>query len=378
MCGGSRDHDAMKIIAIQSQPRGLLVTWQDNTVSEFPWIWLRDNDVAELHPQTHERTFDLTSVPLNISPLACRQQGDGIRIDWPDRDTAAHYPEGWLYAYRPGAPRADPARIERHLWDGKALSAIPQFSAKRCQQSPGALREALRALKRTGLIRVDELADAPSAGADFGALVGFMRETNFGLTFDVELKRDPNNLAYTSVHLPLHSDLTNQELMPGYQFLHCYKNTVTGGASVFADGFRIAEDLRREHPGHFRLLSEVAVPCRFHDELCDIRSRRKVITLSEDGTAVEEFALNAHLADVPDMPPALLYDYYAAYQDAMVRCRAPNYAVHCQLQPGQMVIFDNRRVLHGRAAFDGAKGERHLRGYYIDRVEVDSCLRQLG
>ncbi len=43
-----------------------------------------------------------------------------------------------------------------------------------------------------------------------------------------------------------------------------------------------------------------------------------------------------------------------------------------------MVIFDNSRVMHGRAAFDANSGERHLRGYYIERNEVDSRIRVLA
>ena len=46
-------------------------------------------------------------------------------------------------------------------------------------------------------------------------------------------------LAQRSLALPLHTDLPNQELVPGYQFLHCYRNSASGGESLFADGFRV-------------------------------------------------------------------------------------------------------------------------------------------
>ena len=32
--------------------------------------------------------------------------------------------------------------------------------------------------------------------------------------------------------------------------------------------------------------------------------------------------------------------------------------------------FNNRRVLHGRTAFDASSGDRHLQGYYMDRDEI--------
>ena len=43
-----------------------------------------------------------------------------------------------------------------------------------------------------------------------------------------------------------------------------------------------------------------------------------------------------------------------------------------------MAMFDNRRVLHGRAEFDPSTGDRHLRGYYIERNEVDSQIRVMA
>ena len=37
-----------------------------------------------------------------------------------------------------------------------------------------------------------------------------------------------------------------------------------------------------------------------------------------------------------------------------------------RMTPGDLVVFNNRRVLHGRTKFDPTTGERHLRGSYID------------
>jgi len=43
-----------------------------------------------------------------------------------------------------------------------------------------------------------------------------------------------------------------------------------------------------------------------------------------------------------------------------------------------MVVFDNRRILHGRDSFDPSTGIRHFRGCYVDRGEFRSRLRLLG
>lgn len=48
------------------------------------------------------------------------------------------------------------------------------------------------------------------------------------------------------------------------------------------------------------------------------------------------------------------------------------------LGAGEMVVFDNRRVLHGRDAFDPQSGSRYLHGCYVDRGEFESRLRVLS
>jgi gamma-butyrobetaine dioxygenase len=207
--------------------------------------------------------------------------------------------------------------------------------------------------------------------------VGHLRETNFGLTFEVVSKPDPNNLAYTSDALPLHTDLTNQELPPGYQFLHCLANEARGGGSTFCDGVAVAQDLRARDPEAFEVLSTVTVPFRFHDRQTDIRSRKTVIALDTRGE-VSEICFNAHLADILDLDPGIMAPFYRAYRLSMEMTRDPAYGIALRLGAGEMVVFDNRRVLHGREAFDPATGFRHLHGCYVDRGEWDSRIRVLA
>ena len=363
--------------SVTTTDASLVVTWSDDSTSEFPFIWLRDNDVAELHPTTRERTFDLTTVPLDIKPSDVRLDGDTVDVQWPGRDDRSRYAGDWLYRHRPGHPRHDPAEVAQVLWTAESLGEIPKFSAIECRDSVASLTEAMRTLKSVGLVIINELEDYPDAGVEFGDLIGFKRPTNFGLIWDVVSKPDPNNLAYTAVALPLHIDLTNQELVPGYQFLHCITNAADGGESIFADGYSPCAELQRQNPEYFERLKAIEIPCRFHDDTCDIRRRRPVISQDENGEFTQ-LVFNAHLADVPDMPTETLQQFYEAYQALMVLARSEEYRVEYTLQPGEMVIFDNRRVMHGRGAFDPSTGERQLRGYYIDRNEVDSRLRMLA
>lgn len=353
------------------------VVFPDGTSANYPYIWLRDNDPAGFHPQTQERMTDLTTIPLDVAARKVEVAAQALTIWWQGDDTVSTFDLSWLQAHCPGRPAQDPARTGFEFWRRDLGAAgIPRANADEVLASDQSLSDWMVETQVFGLSIVEGLADSTKAGMEVAQRIGFLRETNFGVTFEVQSKPNPNNLAYTPVALPLHTDLTNQELPPGFQFLHCLANEADGGGSLFCDGYAIAADLRAQDPEAFDLLATQSIPFRFHDANTDIRSRKKVINLNEDGEIIE-ICFNAHLADILDLAPDLMSRYYRAYRQFMIMTKSDEYLVTLKLKAGEMVVFDNRRVLHGREAFDPQTGFRHLHGCYVDRGEFESRLRLL-
>lgn len=368
----------MTTVELRHDARMLEILWDDGSTGRFPYLWLLDSDPAGLHPDTKERIADLTAVPVDAAPVEATIAGDDMTITWAHDNKVTVFEAGWLRAHQPGQRRPDPANTGFHKWRSDlGADNIPRANADAVLNDDTALRDWLVQTRRYGYSIVEGLADTIDAGTDVAKRIGFLRETNFGLTFEVMSKPNPNNLAYTPIALPLHTDLTNQELPPGFQFLHCLKNEAVGGGSLFCDGYAIADDLRNDDPEAFRILTEISVPFRFHDGDTDIRSRKHVITLDMDGEVLE-ICFNAHIADVIDLPPEQIEPFMLAYRKIMAMTRDPKYVVSLKLRGGEMVVFDNRRVLHGREAFDPQTGARHLHGCYVDRGEFESRLRVLS
>ena len=357
---------------IQTLDSALKVIWQDDTASVFPFIWLRDTDLLGFHPQTNERLFDLSSIDVLMKPQDVTLTERGVELQWPNEERRSLFSSAHLANYADACQLVDNAQVDYKGWFSE-FSAT-RFIAKDCLQ-PARLKVLLQTLKRDGLVIVSQV-EGTHGGEDFGELIGFKRETNFGVTFEVINKADPNNLAYTAVALPLHTDLSNQEKPPGYQFLHCIENGAHGGESILADGFSIAQALKRDDPQAYGLLCSEEMPFRFYDDACDIRFRHPLI--SEKKGQIQRFIFNAHLADSFNSIAGNCLTYYMAYQKLMREIRKDKYALQLKLQAGEMMIFDNMRVLHGRKSFDPTTGDRHLRGYYIDHGEVDSKLRMLS
>jgi gamma-butyrobetaine dioxygenase len=350
--------------------------WSDGSQSHFHFLWLRDNCPTTLHSDTQERVFDQLSVSADIHPVKVSIENDELLIDWSEQDHHSDFSGSWLRTHAYSGDLKPENRPASRSWDNRFLDHINSVNYIDLMQDNETLYEWMKQLDRDGLILVRNMPSTQTALNEVTNRIDYQRQTNFGVTFEVKTEPKPINLAYTSLALPLHTDLSNQETPPGYQFLHCLANESAGGESTFADGLKILEDLREEDKGCFELLTHHAVPFRFHDDEHDIYHHHPIINLDHQGNIIE-LKYNAHLASIFDLPEDVMHDYYLAYRELMARVRSPKYRIALKLTEGTMAVFDNRRVLHGRKAFEPT-GRRYLRGCYIDRTEFQSRLRVLG
>lgn len=141
------------------------------------------------------------------------------------------------------------------------------------------------------------------------------------------------------------------------------------------DGFRVAKELRRTAPQDFALLCHWRIPFRFRDANIDLRARWPVITCDEYGHIRAVRYNNRSVAPL-DLPADVMTDYYRAYRHFAALLRRPDFCHEFRLAPGELLILDNQRVLHGRRPF-GGDGLRHLQGCYADMDALLGRLRTL-
>ena len=80
---------------------------------------------------------------------------------------------------------------------------------------------------------------------------------------------------------------------------------------------------------------------------------------------------------VPLLPPDELTAFYRARRMLDRMLRSDRFVLGFRLDDGDLVMFDNRRLLHGRTGFDPSEGLRHLQGCYIDIDAPRSLYRVL-
>ncbi|WP_095081421.1 gamma-butyrobetaine dioxygenase [Pseudomonas sp. Irchel s3h17] len=350
----------------------VLVKWADGRTSPFHHPWLRDNcPCAEcVYSVTREQVLEIVDVPENLVPAITRVDTEGcLRIDWQDGHVS-HFDPGWLRAHAYDDDSRAERRVgqpKRQLWDSQLQ--LPVFEYQAVMDDPQALLQWLLALRDTGLTQVRGMPTEPGALTSIAKRISFIRESNFGVLFNVQSRADADSNAYTAFNLPLHSDLPTRELQPGLQFLHCLVNDADGGESIFVDGFAIAVALRQEDPEAFQALCEIPVEFRNKDRHSDYRCLAPIIALDAMGQ-VSEIRMANFLRGPFDASAEQMPSLYRAYRRLIAMTREARFRLVQRLDPGQMWCFDNRRTLHARNAFDPTSGARHFQGCYVDRDEL--------
>jgi alpha-ketoglutarate-dependent taurine dioxygenase len=230
------------------------------------------------------------------------------------------------------------------------------------------------------------------------------------------------NIAYTTLALCPHQDLAYYESIPGLQLLHCIENdsnTVQGGASTLIDVIAAATVLQQLAPDLFDVLLHCDATFIKQRDGADMIYRRPHIRCSLSDKQIISVRWSPPFeGPLLSIPQQLAEDYYVAYSafermidNALPRLRTTNdhkienrllphisfelehdlcdYANNntweYRMQRGDVLIFNNQRMLHGRRAYKlvpptppaparatGSAG-RHLMGCYTN---IDDTLCQ--
>ncbi|MEM9851082.1 MAG: TauD/TfdA family dioxygenase [Pseudomonadota bacterium] len=352
------------------------LAWQDNLTWRVYGMFLRENEVIPgvVSPITRERELEIDAMPLTAKFAGADIVGSDLAVTWDDGATSL-FSGAWLRDMAVGLWRPEAHLPDITPWTTADLAEPPSFDGPAFLS--GAMGEPLTVLWRYGFARLRGLPTDPGTVQRVAEVIGTVRNSNFGFLFSVETKPDPDSNAYRAVPLDAHTDLATRELQPGFQLLHCRQNTATGGESTMVDGFAVAETIRAEDANAYQALNTLNWVFTNRHRDSDYRWSGPIIETDATGTPVE-IRNTGFLRFFPDMADADIPRAYAALRRFTELCRSPAYRMATPFAPGDLVIFDNRRVLHGRASFDPQSGVRQLEGCYLDRDEVASRLRILA
>jgi gamma-butyrobetaine dioxygenase len=356
-------------LEVSADRRRIVVTWGDGSETTAPACWLFDNAIDGCDPQSGHRLRGALALAGAQQVEDAQLEAGAVLVRFAPGGEARRISLAALAAAdapMPGQPR---------LWArADEIAATPPVSFAAYLADDKALRAALDDVVRRGVVFLSGAGTEPGAVERLVARFGHIRETNYGRLFDVREEAAASHLAYTAVGLDLHTDNPYRDPVPTLQVLHVIEAAAEGGESQFADGFAHAAALKAAAPARFDLLTATPVEFAYLGPAGERYAARAPVVEASAAGEVTTVRLNHRALRAPPLDVA--ERWYEAYLDFYQRLHAPAARLERKLRPGDMVVFDNRRVLHGRSAYRGG-GARWLQGCYAEIDGIRATLSRL-
>jgi len=368
-------HDWRPLHAVVLLDGVVELTWPDGLTHTCHPVWLYEQTVG-LEPLTREGSVEPGELP-GVSALAqVAIEPDGaLEMAWEGGIRSRAHP-GWLRSIAEGRHLPRAVIGEPTEWTTATMPELPTFDGSAVLDDDSVFDAWLSSLCTVGVGRLRGTPTTDEFMGELAGRIGPIRGSNFGGVFTVESIVDPDSTANTGMALGQHTDLPTRETPPGFQFLHCVENSVPGGLSRMADGLAVVAEIRRHHPDAYESLTTdewvfanraVDGDHRWVGPIIDFGGPRSPLTIR----AFYPVRLAPHMS-VDQQQHA--YDAMRVFSQV---AHDPRFMISSAFVPGDLVGFDNRRILHGRDAFDPGAGRRRLRGCYIDHDDLFSRLRVL-
>lgn len=244
-------------------------------------------------------------------------------------------------------------------------------------------RSTIRALRDNGLVFIKNVPESEQSVVNIAEKIGPLRNSFYGMTWDVKSVPKAVNVAYTAQHLGFHMDLLYMANPPKLQFLHCLRSSAAGGASLFSDSYQAIEEMVQDGVPNVDQLEYTSTVFHYNKDgkqymqnrpflemPVHFRNARKTgrITPFIDNVNWSPPFQGPHIAREVLGQPEQLLRWHQLTNEFKKRTESEKNVFEKKMAPGECVIFDNRRILHARTAFDpGDVGkERWLKGCYVD------------
>ena len=346
----------------------------DGEKKEIHPFWLRErvNGDRFVDTKTKQRLFDPTQIQENIKINDINLSKDFLEVTFNDGASTKLSIQELIEEF---SNNDFIKLIKKVEWDS-SLDDLNIFKFKENFFEKEEMYNALVSFYKYGFVIFKDVPTKDNFLINFANAIGSVRRTNFGEFFNVRSKPNPNDLAYTSLPLAPHTDNPYRNPVPCIQILHCIENNVQGGLSTLVDGFTVTEKLKKDFPKYYKILSEVKVRFQFVDQSVVLEDWAEMIRVDENGE-FKQVRFSPRLDFVPLLDLDKLELYYIARKKISELYNSDKYRIQFKLSPGDLLMMDNYRLLHGRTAYDSNEGDRFLQGCYIDYDSTDGKLKHL-
>tara|TARA_B100000524_G_scaffold222354_1_gene117300 strand:- start:115 stop:1212 length:1098 start_codon:yes stop_codon:yes gene_type:complete len=359
---------------IKILPDDLHVYFNNEREEIYPNIWLRDHarDEENWDKRSNQRkTFTATlDFKLKIKSADILDNGKSIKIIWPDLEKPVNYSYEFLF----NNSLNNKSKIDSlKLWKENDLDDQIYIDFDTVQSNEG-YKKFLKNLYQYGFSVVQNCKTEMSSVENIVNKIGYVRNSIFGGLWSFESNEDKADSAYTQEELRPHTDATYSNDAPGLQLLLCCDYKAKGGDSIMVDGFKIAEIIKKDNKELFEILSTINVKGSYIGDGVFLEAERPIFNLNSKKELFQVSFNNYDRAPFR-FEKDLTIKFYEAIRTFDLMANSKEYQWRHILKPGELLIFNNWRVLHGRGSFDGT---RKISGCYINKEDFDSSCKMNG
>ncbi len=363
----------MKIKEAHISKEGLKIVFENDIKDCFPFLWLRDNaqDDSSWDHRSNQRKLYTADIDPDISIDIAKviDGGKKIIVSWPDISSPIEYCSEFLSKFT----LKDNNNISnsRMPWEKNTIIKENLFVDYNSVFEKNGLSKLLKKIIKQGFAIVSNCPKNIDAVEKITKKIGYVRNSIFGGLWSFESNDSMADSAYTQEELRPHTDGTYCHDAPGLQLLLCCDYDATGGESIMVDGFKIAEILKNTDKEIYNILTEIEIPGNYIGDGVHLEARRPVFKLTLDGK-ISQVSFNNYDRGVFRLKNDKGKQLYKAIRNFDQLANNERLQWRKVLKPGEMLIFDNWRVMHGRGEF---KGKRKMSGCYINREDFESSCR---
>ena len=336
------------------------------------WFRERVNGKSFMDKGTQQRLFDPTKLEGDIKIDSLNLSDQFLEITFNDGAYSKFAIQNIFSEFN---NEDEIKKIEKVEWDS-SFRNFKNFKFEDNFFNEKVMYDALIDFYKFGFVIFKNVPTKDNFITSFANSIGSIRRTNFGEFFNVKSKPNPNDLAYTSLALAPHTDNPYRNPVPCIQMLHCIENEVNGGLSTLVDGYTVTEKLKKDFPNYYDILTKVKVKFQFIDQSVILEDWAEMIQLNEQN-GFKQVRFSPRLDFVPLMEKNKLELFYSARKKISELYNSDQYRVEFRLNPGDLLMMDNYRLLHGRTSYDANQGNRFLQGCYIDYDSTEGKLKHL-
>lgn len=340
------------------------VSQVDNDVNKIclPWMWLRDHcQCRSCFTATAQRECDvfIDWDDFQWQKVIVDTNSSGFVIQWHDKHIS-HFSHNWL---------GEMLNIKKYVPQYQQkdwTNNLPILDYHYVLETETGFNDLLKHLTEEGICKIIGAKSSKDQARQLMQRISYLRQSIFGNI--IEIKPSING-DYDESHL--HTDGAFNYDPPGIKLVQYIATNDLPCEMIFVDGCAVIDKMKNEYPQMLNLLQKSIVSHRYLSQDIDLIASEPIINL--ENNLLKRIRYNPKLqVTFTVKEPLQEQELQIALEQFQTLIEEEYQQKTISLNLGEIVIWDNWRILHGGSLLNG---NHHFAVCLSNKEDFDSCVR---